>query len=161
MEIVSNSSPIIHLAKIGKLDLLNILFHTIKIPGAVYRECVIEGGGRAEVNIIRDAEWIKVINVDETHLTKLLKSQLDKGESEVIALALDIGSDLVLLDDYEAREKARLLGLKVTGTIGILLKAKKKGLIRDLKDEIKNLQLTGFWLKKDFIKNILKIVGEI
>jgi len=161
MEVVSNSSPIIHLSKIGRLDLLKFLFDTIKIPEAVYKECVIEGGCRPEVKIIRDAKWIKVVNIKDTNLTKLLKAEVDEGEAEAIALALEIGADLVLLDDYEAREKARLLGLKVTGTIGILLKAKKKGLIKSLKDEIENLQLGGFWLRKDFVKKILKIVDEI
>ena len=66
MEIISDSSPIIHLAKIGRLDLLKLLFNIIKIPGAVYRECVIEGGCRPEVKIIRDAKWIKVADIDDT-----------------------------------------------------------------------------------------------
>ena len=119
MEVVSNSSPIIHLSKIGRLDLLKFLFDTIKIPEAVYKECVIEGGYRPEVKIIRDAKWIKVVNIKDTNLTKLLKAEVDEGEAEAIALALEIGA------------------------------------------EIENLQLGGFWLRKDFVKKILKIVDEI
>jgi len=160
MEVVSNSSPIIHLAKIGKLDLLRLLFDTIKIPKAVYQECVIERGSRPELKVIKNARWIKVLEVDDTNLIKLLKTQIDEGEAEAIVLALEIGADLVLLDDYEAREKARLFGLKVTGTIGVLLKAKKQGLIKSLKEEIEKLQSSGFWIKKDFIKEILGAVGE-
>ena len=161
MEVVSDSSPIIHLAKIGKLNLLELLFDTIKVPRAVYRECVIEGGGRSEVEFIKDARWIKVLDVSNTNLIKLLKTQIDEGESEAIVLALEIGADLVLLDDYEAREKARVLGLKVVGTIGVLLKAKKRGLIESLKEEIGKLQNSGFWIKKDFIKEVLKTAGEL
>jgi len=160
MEVVSNSSPIIHLAKIGKLDLLKLLFNTVKIPKAVYQECVIEGGSRPEVKLIKSARWIKVLEVDDTNLIKLLKTQIDEGESEAIVLALEIGADLVLLDDYEAREKARIFGLKVTGTIGVLLKAKKMGLIKNLKKEIENLQSSGFWIKEDLIKEILGVAGE-
>lgn len=160
MEIVSNSSPIIHLAKIGRLDLLQLLFDTIMIPRAVYRECVVEGGNRPEVELIKNAKWIRVIEVEDTNLVKLLKAQIDEGESETIALALEIGADVVLLDDYEAREKGKLFGLQITGTVGILLKARKEGLIKNLKKEIKNLQLSGFWLREKFIKEILKTVGE-
>jgi len=160
MEIVSNSSPIIHLAKIGRLDLLQLLFNTIMIPRAVYMECVVEGGNRPEVELIKNAKWIRVIEVENTNLVKLLKAQIDEGESETIALALETGADLALLDDYEAREKGKLFGLQVTGTVGILLKARKEGLIKNLKKEIKNLQLSGFWLREKFIKEILKTVGE-
>ncbi len=90
-----------------------------------------------------------------------MKTQIDEGESEAIVLALEIGADLVLLDDYEAREKARVLGLKVVGTIGVLLKAKKRGLIKSLKEEIGKLQNSGFWIKEDFIKEVLKTADEL
>jgi len=160
MEIVSNSSPIIHLAKIGRLDLLQLLFDIIMIPRAVYMECVVQGGNRPEVELIKNAKWIRVIEVEDTNLVKLLKAQIDEGESETIALALERGADVVLLDDYEAREKGKLFGLQVTGTVGILLKARKEGLIKNLKKEINKLQLSGFWLRKKFIKEILKTVGE-
>lgn len=105
-KVVSNSSPIIHLAKIGKLELLKDYFQTIIIPDAVYKECVIEGLEREEVGLIKRADWFKVVQVKDKILVRLLQSQIDNGESEAIALSLEIGSDLILLDDYDAREKA-------------------------------------------------------
>jgi len=158
---VSNSSPIIHLAKIGRLDLLKEYFLTVSIPEAVYRECVSEGKDREEVELIKNAEWIEVLKIEDQKLVKLLRASLDAGESEAIALSLEIGADLILLDDYEAREKARLYGLKTTGTLGILLRARFDGKIPSLKEELKNLKSTGFRISDELETRILKEVGEI
>lgn len=88
-KVVSNSSPIIHLAKVGKLELLKEYFHTIIIPEAVYRECVQEGKEREEVGLIKRADWFKVAQVNDKKLVRLLQSQLDNGESEAIVLSLE------------------------------------------------------------------------
>src|SRR3990172_1806578 len=116
-KVVSNSSTIIHLAKIGKLGLLKDLFETVAVPEAVYRECTAEGKERTEAELIRNAGWLKILQVHDKKLVRLLQSSIDDGESEAITLALEIGADLILLDDSDAREKARLYGLKITGTI--------------------------------------------
>ncbi len=117
-KVVSNSSPIIHLAKIGKLELLKEYFQGIIVPKAVYRECILEGNGHEEVELIKNANWIKVSQVKDQKLVRLLRSSLDDGESEAIALSLENGADLILLDDSDAREKARLYELEITGIIG-------------------------------------------
>lgn len=160
-KVVSNSSPLIHLAKIGRLELLKDYFRIVSIPEAVYKECVIDGKNREEVKLIRSAEWLKVIRVKDRKLVKLLQASLDEGESETIALSLEIGADLVLLDDYDAREKARLFGLKITGTIGVLLKAKKENGIKLLKQELRRLRETGFWIGDELEAKLLKEVGEL
>ncbi|HDO22982.1 MAG TPA: DUF3368 domain-containing protein, partial [Nitrospirae bacterium] len=87
--------------------------------------------------------------VKEQTLVKLLTVSLDTGESEVIALSIETGADLILLDDSEAREIARLYGFKITGTLGILLKAKKDGKINSLKTILMQLKETGFWIDDD------------
>lgn len=110
-KVVSNSSPIIHLAKIGKLSLLREYFNTIMVPESVFKECVAEGKDRKEVEAVKKAEWIRVAEVQDKKLVKLLQSSLDDGESEAIALSLESGADLILLDDSAAREKARIYGL--------------------------------------------------
>lgn len=125
--VVSNSSPIIHLAKIGHLDLLHHQFGEIVIPQAVYAECVIDGKARPEVAAIKQATWIRVAPVVNKDLIRLLSADIDRGEAEAIALALEHPAALILLDDAEAREKARLYGLKITGILGILLSAKRTG----------------------------------
>ncbi len=160
-KVVSNSSPIIHLAKIKQLELLREYFHEIIIPEAVYRESVLEGKGREEVQLIKNADWIKVHKVKDQNLVKLLQASLDNGESEAIALSLEIEANLVLLDDYDAREKARLFGLEITGTIGILLRARKDKRILSLKKILETLRETGFWIRNDLEIKLLKEVGEI
>ena len=159
-KVISNSSPIIHLAKIGKLDFLKEYFQTIIIPEAVYRESIIEGKERDEVKLIKQATWIKVVKVKEQTLVKLLTVSLDTGESEVIALSIETGADLILLDDSEAREIARLYGFKITGTLGILLKAKKDGKINSLKTILMQLKETGFWIDDDLQYRLLHEAGE-
>ncbi len=95
-KVISNSSPLIHLAKIRKLDFLKEYFQTIIIPEAVYRECIIEGKERDEVKLIKQATWTKEVKVKEQTLVKLLTASLDVGESEVIALSIETGADLIL-----------------------------------------------------------------
>jgi len=124
LPVVSNSTPLIHLAKIDKLDLLKEFFGEVFIPEAVYRECVLEGKGSEDSKLIEKADWIKVVRIKAETLKRSLMLELDEGESGAIVLALEVNSELLLIDDYDGREIARALGLKVTGTIGVLLKAK-------------------------------------
>jgi len=159
-KVVSNSSSIIHLAKIGKLSLLREYFNTIMVPESVLKECVAEGKDRKEVEAIKKAEWIRVAEVQDKKLVKLLQSSLDDGESEAIALSLESGADLILLDDSDAREKARIYGLTVTGTLGVLLRAKKDRKISSLKENIIKLRKSGFWVS-DFVEGrLLEASGE-
>lgn len=155
-KVVSNSSTIIHLSKINRLDLLQDFFQKILIPEAVYRECVLEGKDREEVTLIKNSEWINVLEVKDKKLVKLLRSTLDDGEGEAIALSLEVSADLILLDEYDAREKARILGLQITGLIGILLRAKLEGKIKLLEEEIERLQKTGFYIDDELIAKVLK-----
>lgn len=160
-KVVSNSSPIIHLAKIRRLYLLKEYFHTIAIPEIVRRECIVEGKDRPEVELIKNADWIKALEVRDQRLVKLLRSSLDDGESEAITLALEIEADLILLDDSDAREKARLYGLKLTGIIGVLLRAKLDGKIGSLKEDLGRLRETGFWLSDKLEARLLSETGEL
>jgi len=155
-KVVSNSSTIIHLSKINRLDLLQDFFQKILIPEAVYRECVLEGKDREEVTLIKNSEWINVLEVKDKKLVKLLQSTLDDGEAEAIALSLEVSADLILLDEYDAREKARILGLQITGLIGILLRAKLDGKIKILEEEIERLKKTGFYIGDELIAKVLK-----
>lgn len=155
LKVVCNSSPLIHLAKIGKLELLEKFFDEILIPEAVYRECVIEGGMRDDVKRIADAAWIRVVEIKDIELKKALNTILDEGESEAIVLALQESAELILLDDYDAREFARTYELKITGTIGILIKAKHEGYVSNMGGLLEKLKETGFWLSDDLYFAIL------
>ena len=156
--VVSNSSILIHLSRIGKLWLLKEIFGKVVIPKAVYKECIVEG--KAGSDEIKSSEWIEVREIRDLNLKKVLQMLLDEGEAEAIVLALESNADLILLDETEARKIAKGLGLKVTGTIGILLKAKKLGLIENLKKEVEALRETGFWISESLIRKILQEAEE-
>jgi len=158
--VVSNSSPIIHLAKIDQLDLLPDFFGELFIPPAVYAECITDGKGRPEVATIKQASWLRVIQVANQNLVKLLNAEVDRGEAEAIALALETQASLILLDDADAREKARLYPLKMTGILGILLRAKKSGKIASSSEKLDALRDTGFWLSVGLTDRLLREAGE-
>lgn len=160
-KVVCNSSPLIHLAKVGKLELLRDFFIEILIPEAVYRECVIEGKNREDAKRIENAAWIRVAHIKNIDLKKALNTVLDEGESEAIVLALQESADLILLDDYEARELARTYELKITGTVGLLIKAKHEGEISSIGEMLNELRRTGFWLSDDLYAKILRDEGEL
>lgn len=160
-KVVCNSSPLIHLSKIGSLSLLKDFFKEIIVPEAVYRECVVEGENREDARKIAKVKWIKVLKIRDEKLKRAFMMELDEGESEVLVLALEESADLILLDDYEARRVARSFGLKITGTIGILIRAKLEGKVESLKDEIEKLMKTGFWLNKELYEKILRNMNEL
>ncbi len=129
------------------------------MPEAVYRECVIEGGEREDARRIAEARWIRVLKIRDERLRKVLARELDEGEAEAIVLALEEGADLVLLDEREARRVARSLGLKVTGTVGILMRARREGMIEDLRRELDRLLKSGFWIGEDLYERIVSGEG--
>ena len=100
------------------------------------------------------------MEIRDERLKKVLQLLLDEGEAEAIVLALEANANLVPLDDREVRLQAKRLGLKVTGTLGILLRAKKLGLIESLKEELNKLKETGFRISKSLEEEVLKAVGE-
>lgn len=162
--VISDSSTLIHLASIGRLALLKAFYSQIVVPPAVWREVVEQGKGRAgagEVEQARRAGWIKVVAPVDEVLLQLLVRELDDGESEVIALAVERQASLVLLDESEARDIAELYGLAKTGVIGLLIRARQAGHIALLKPELDRLlHQGGFWIAKGLYERVLNAVGE-
>jgi predicted nucleic acid-binding protein len=160
LKVVSNSSPLIHLAKLDLLHLLHNQFNEILIPRAVWAEAVEEAGNEPDAKAISKASWIKVREVSASALLTTLLAFLDKGESEAIALAIEIGADLILLDDSDARQAADFHGLKKIGLLGVLIKAKRQGNIPSLKISLDQLCSTGFRLSVKIYNDVLRTVGE-
>jgi len=162
--VVSDSSTLIHLAAIGRLTLLKEFYRHITVPPAVWREVVEEGAGRAgavEVEQARQTGWIEVVAPTDTALLRLLRRDLDDGESEVIALAVEQQAQLVLLDESDARRVADLYGLSKTGVIGLLIRARQEGCIGSLKAELDRLlHQGGFWIEEGLYNRVLSAVGE-
>lgn len=142
--VIADSSCLIALSKIGKLEILNALFGNVLIPKAVYIEVVVLGKGRAGSEEIKNAKWIKVENVKNKLAVKALQINLGEGESEAITLAIEKDADLIILDDFKARQTAEELSLTFVGTLAILQKAKSKGLIKNFEKVLDELRKAGF-----------------
>src|SRR6266568_5010305 len=110
MIVVSDTSAIINLAMIGRLDLLHQLYNEVIIPAAVYQEIVVQGAGKPGAVEVQTQPWFKQQAVVDTACVSQLRRDLDEGEAEAIVLAREIGADLLLIDDLAARRHAALLG---------------------------------------------------
>ncbi|MBU4220069.1 MAG: DUF3368 domain-containing protein [Euryarchaeota archaeon] len=163
-EAISDSSTLIHLAGIGRLEILKEFYHKILIPPAVFKEVVEEGlsrPGDAEVKEAINAGWIKVISPTNDTVVRLLERELHRGEAETIALAIEKHANVVFLDEFEARRVANIYGLRKTGIIGILIRAKLEDKIASLRDELDKLRDTaGFWIGDDIYQRALQTVAE-
>ncbi len=127
--VIVNSTPIIVLCNIGLLDILKALYAEICIPEAVYREVTEKDDSACQV-LKTALNWIHVEKIANQSDKKMYKAKLHDGEVEVMILAQEgTADDLVVIDDNAAKKTAKYLGLKVTGTIGVLLKAKREGII--------------------------------
>lgn len=157
-KIVSNTTPIISLLKIGKLSILKDLYKSIIIPKEVFNE--IENGKNKSYYInLLEIEWIEIKEIkDKKSLSYFL--DLDKGEAETIILANEINADLVIIDEKLARYHAKHANLKVTGTLGVLLKAKRKGKIKSIKTLLNELKEKGIWLNDKLVERVLKLANE-
>ncbi len=145
--IVTDSTSLIGLERIGRLDVLPALFKPILIPPAVQMEFGIT------------LPWLQVEAPADPGLAVALKMLVDEGEAEAIALAYGRGYQLIL-DDRQARSVARNMGLSLIGTIGVLVKAKQAGMIPALKPLLDSLELNGFSLSEPLKAEALKLVGE-
>lgn len=140
----SNSTPLIALAKINQLHLLKEFFGEIFIPEEVYDEVVLRGSGLTGASEVASCRWIKTEPVANRLAVDALCISLDKGEAEAIVLSREKDA-LLIIDDGDGRKSAKQLGLKITGTVGILLLASDEGML-DLKDALDELKSAGFRL---------------
>jgi len=157
MPVVSNTSPILNLAIVDKLFLLRKQFGEILIPAGVFEELRMNEDLPGSC-IIREAfmsKWIKVHKVNNFPLIHILRRELDKGESEAIALALEIQAERILLDERDARNIAKSFGLKVTGLLGVILHAQNSGDVLSVSETVKELcEKAGFRISPKLLADI-------
>ena len=109
----------------------------------------------------RRADWIRIVPLKEKR-DDLLESLLDIGEAAVIRLAREQNAALVLIDERKARKVARdVYGLKPIGTARILVEAKRKKLLPDIRSQFQKLRLEGYWIHDSIVQTALREVGEI
>jgi predicted nucleic acid-binding protein len=158
---IGDSSPLILYASAGHLDLLREVFTEIIIPAAVWNEVVVEGHGRPGCEEVAHAPWIRqqAVTADEPTLTLL--ADLGPGESEAISLAMEFDRRLpVLIDDRKARRLARERGLRVLGSVGVLLLAKERQIIPSIVPALNDLRTCGLYLSVALVDGLLGAAGE-
>ena len=163
MPIVSNTSPILNLSIIGELSLLQKQFGEILIPAAVIEELRVDEelpGSQHVRDALKDG-WLKTVNATDIRVVRAMQRDLDRGESEAIALAMQVNAELVLMDERDGRKIARSMQLKTVGVLGVLLKARREGSLSSLKNAMDKLRKkAGFYIKADLYNALLEKAGE-
>lgn len=147
--IISDTSCFIILTNIGEFDLLR------KVYGEVTTTVDIANEFGEQL-----PEWVKIRPIKDKYRQQLLEMQIDKGESSAIALALETQDNTLILDDYKARKIAEQLGLSYTGTIGVIIKAKLKGIIPSIKPLLEKISRTDFRISAEIELQALKDANE-
>lgn len=159
MIVVSDSSPLIAFARVGHFHLLQSLFGEVLVPGAVWDEVV--QADRPEVTQIVSAEWVKVVAVPDDSYLLVLRTEVDRGEAEAIALAADVGADLLLLDERYARQLAVSMGFEIIGVAGVLGLAKARGFLIEVRPVLDQLRNLNFHLGTALYEQTLRSAGEL
>ena len=147
--VIADTSTLIIFQKIDEFDILKKMYDEV----AVTKEIVDEFGEALP-------EWFLIEEVSNKQYQTLLETQVDLGEASAIALAIEKKNSLLILDDIKARKLAQKLNLEITGTLGILLKAKHLNIISNVKSMIDKLIETDFRISDNIIQEVLKISGE-
>ena len=148
--IIADTSVLILLNKIGELELLKKLYGKILIT----EDIADEYGNELPL-------WFEIGIVKDIQKQNLLELQIDKGEASAIALALESENPTVILDDWKARKIAELIGLNITGTLGMILKSKEKGIIPKVKPLLDKIKLTNFRISQELENEILVQANEV
>ncbi len=161
MIVVSDTSPVANLILIGKLVLLEQLFGEILIPTAVHNEILKLKPLGHNISVYEKAHWIKIRDAENQSKADELMQHLDEGESEAIALALEIHCNLILMDERLGTKIARTEGLSTIGLVGVLLLAKQKAFLPAIKPILDELKIkAGFWLGTNLLEQVLLDAGE-
>lgn len=164
MIVVSDTTPVISLMKAGQLELLRQLFGVVYIPEAVYRELTDNEAFSEEVRMVQECEFLYMQKVDNGKSVAILQNftGLDAGESEAIILADEMNSDVLLMDERKGRQVAKKLGIRITGTIGILTQAFDEGILtkEDVERCIERLKESGIRISEKLYQRLNMEIGK-
>jgi predicted nucleic acid-binding protein len=156
MIVVADTSPLLHLARVGKLDLIPGVVGRVTIPRTVWGELIHPGTSLDVVRQVESAGWIEVVN--DPHVRDI---GLDAGETAAILLAEQLGAKALLIDERRGRAVAISRGLSVMGTLGIVAGARRRGLLERAEPVVSELRARGFWLAEDLVATFLRELGEV
>jgi predicted nucleic acid-binding protein len=158
--VVADAGPLIHLAAIGRLELVAAVGDVL-IPPGVYQEVVVIGVGLPGAREVSEATWISVVTPTRLDLVNaLLAGGLHRGESEAMALALERQADVLLIDERQGRLTAEAMGIRVIGTIGLVIAARQRGALTAVAPILSELRRSGLWLSDELVRQVLATVGE-
>jgi predicted nucleic acid-binding protein len=157
--VVSDTSPLLYLHQVGHLDLLHSLYGRVSIPPAVAAE--LRAGAELGIAVpdVQALEWLAVHPLHDTTALPVV-TDLGPGEAEAIGLALTSPGSLLILDDKLGRRIARLNRVTITGTLGVLVKSRREGLLPSLSPVMEALRQTSMYLTRELIETALREAGE-
>jgi len=161
--IVSDTSPISNLILVNHIHLLPQLFGTLIVPEAVYQELLANGIHHPVTETLQVADWLEVRSVTDQQQVEALEQDynLDSGEANAIALALELQATQLLIDERLGRLEAKRRGLRITGILGVLLAAKNKTLLSEVRPVMDALiQKANFRIKPQLYDEVLQLAGE-
>ncbi|HBL26379.1 MAG TPA: DUF3368 domain-containing protein [Acidobacteria bacterium] len=157
---IADTSPLLFLAKLDRLDLLRQAGGEILAPEAVFREIRQRRDEASHKLAEASRTWLQARAVTDRALVEVLLADLDEGEAEVLALAYELHAERVLLDDLDGRRLARRIGLTPVGTLGVLPGARQKGFLPSRRRELDRLLASGFRAHEDLVAAVLREAGE-
>jgi len=157
VKVFSNTTPFIAFASIDKITLLPQVFESIYIAESVYEECA--EGGPVFVPDLKQEPWINIV-ADDNAVSLPVQFELDRGEKQTIALALQHDADVILMDERIGRRVAEYFGIRVTGTLGVLAKAKSMGLISSFHETAMDMRAQGIFFNVNLITRLATYLGE-
>ena len=158
-KVIVNSTPIIILSNAQSLSILKAVYQEITIPESVFNEVTAKEDSVCN-ELKNNLDWIHIEKVKNESSKRMYQAKLHAGEVEVMILAQETNAGLVILDDNAAKKTAKFLGLTVTGTMGVLLKAKTLGIISEVKPIIDKIRENGFFITDELYELVLKQAGE-
>lgn len=158
MSVFSNTTPFIALSSVGLLDLLPTIFGEVYVAPSVVQEC--REGGSIFVPDLTGLPWIKIQAISNSAMRLPALFELDRGERDTLLLAIQAPQSLVVMDEKLGRNTAEYLGLRVTGTLGVLAKARMQGLIPSFTQVAQHMREQGIYYQTDLLRKIAVRIGE-
>jgi predicted nucleic acid-binding protein len=147
--IIADTSCLILLSKIKELDLLKLPGRRIYITSVISKEF--------NENL---PDWLQIIDPENDIIERIIEMNLDRGEATAIALSLTTENSILIIDDLKGRKIAEKLDLRFSGTMGLILRAKKEGIISEVKPILNKIKSTNFRFNKEIFSTVLKEAGE-
>ena len=161
MLVVSDTTAISNLLQIEAIDLLRKLYGNVVIPKSVEQELLVLETLGFPIKDTLSAPWITVKSVQNQAIHESLAGELDQGEAESIALAIELQADYLLIDEKKGRQVARENELQIIGTLGIIIEARRRGYLSSVRKIMDELREIGFWISEKLYQEVLETEAKL